>query len=491
MAVPKLESEIRKYKLDELLILNATLSRDLFLQKKAFKEIEIRKKIGAFSQSFYQYLTAWGLSDLSFIAIKNSNDYRAIFPQGHDILHLNNLLIGLSDDLADKEISDLKAQDIKTKILFGLSQKEFWYQDILRGGKLVNNFLRYYLLLDQIPAKYFVSQKQPKDDLILLTGFDIKGFSQLLLAIWTHILTVSVVINISIEREVKGAIPLWTEENILKCLSFLTADYRYYRDPSHRNNPLFFKPIIKTDSNKLIVGNVFIFARKFYEGIYWLIRDHYRNCQLFLNNFGNYYEKYIEEILKFYLGGGQFERVEKIKGRRADWLIHTKEYLLVVEQKSCLLTIALKEEYPSLPDLDSYLLKNFKEAYSQLENTVRYLGQTRKVIIKLVLHFENLYVGEATIKERINRLCEREIDDLSNFFLIDTEEFEELIQILADDEDIFNKVISKKIEYESEVPPGEGKEFKYIIDKFYKGKSIRFFDSQAHFFNGLWGESLR
>lgn len=483
-----LEKEIGKYKLDDLLILNSTLSRGLFLKGSAFEEIEIKSILGALIRSYTQYLTAWGLSDLSYIAIKNSNDYRLNIPERKDVIRLNNFLIGHIDDLGEKRRKTLNKADIKAHILFGLSQKEFWYQDIVRNRKLVNSFLRYYILLDQIPPKYFPQHRQPKDDLIEITGFDIQGFSQLLLAIWSYILTTSVVLRITVSNELKEVIPLWTEENIQKCIQFFTGDYNFYRSPSHSNNPLFFRPIIKTDTGKLVVSNVFILGRKFYEGIYWLIRDEYRkkNSQLFIKNFGAYYEKYIEEVLNYYLESYQFEKIETGKGKKADWLINTKNYLLVVEQKSCLMTVALKEEYPALPELDKYL-ENFKKAYLQIENTVSDLGNSGKVIIKLVLHFETFYVAEVVIKERINKLCETQIKNLANYFLIDTEEFERLIQALSENENIFDKIIKTKIGYESNTPPGEGREFKYIINKHYKTQNIKYLDDYIHCFDRLFG----
>ena len=85
------------------------------------------------------------------------------------------------------------------------------------------------------------------------------------------------------------------------------------------------------------------------------------------------------------------------------------------------------------------------------------------------------------------KLCEAEIHDLSNYFLIDTEEFEKLIQALSEDENIFNKIIETKIQYESKTPPGEGREFRYITDKYYKTQHIKFLDNYIHYFEGLFG----
>ena len=75
---------------------------------------------------------------------------------------------------------------------------------------------------------------------------------------------------------------------------------------------ILIKPIIKTSTDQLVISNAFIWAEKFYEGIYWLIRDKYMQVksQDFVNRFGEYYEKYIEELLGFYFKSGQYEKVK-------------------------------------------------------------------------------------------------------------------------------------------------------------------------------------
>ena len=90
------------------------------------------------------------------------------------------------------------------------------------------------------------------------------------------------------------------------------------------------------------------------------------------------------------------------------------------------------KEYPSMIKLDEYLNK-FKEAYLQIAETVKNLGKTDKATIKLILHFENFYLGDSLINERVRNSCKDKIMDLSNYFFIDTEEFEKLIQVLSED----------------------------------------------------------
>jgi len=150
------------------------------------------------------------------------------------------------------------------------------------------------------------------------------------------------------------------------------------------------------------------------------------------------------------------------------------------------MTIALKEEYPSLSILDEYLTKNFEEAYIQIAETVKTIRESNKTVIKLILHFEKFYLGEAIIRDRVNQLFKDKVNDLFNYFFIETEEFEKLIQILSEDEKAFNKIVETKLVYEVEQPPiFEGIEFNSIINKFAVPHKITFLESHKYHFDNL------
>ncbi|MBM4146178.1 MAG: hypothetical protein FJ240_07870 [Nitrospira sp.] len=484
----ELERAIKKYKLDNLLILLADQSKELFLNKEFFKYVEWKQYIGGLLQVLKQPMTAWGLADLSYLAIKLSNEYRSLTSQIEDVYRLNNLLIKVSDDEAKAKKTEVSQEDMKTHILFGLSQKQFWYQEILRAANIYYNFLRYYIMLQEIPL-LLPTHRLPDEDLLDITGFNINNFSQLLLAGYAYNYNASSLLNIKISDELKEKYPILTEDNLSKCLAFFIGDYNFYRTSSIPNNPLYIKPLIKTDRGKLIISNSFIWAKKLYEGIYWIIRNKYmeQGSQAFTNKFGEYYERYIEEVLRYYLKKIQYRKIitEGAKNK-ADWIIETDQYILVIEQKSSLMTIALKEEFPSLTVLDEYLTKNFREAYIQIADTIKTISSSSKTFIKLILHFEKFFLGEAIIKDRVKQLFKDSINDLSNYFFIETEEFEKLIQILSENEDIFNKIIKTKLTYEeTSPPPMEGIEFNFIISKYAPVSEIKFLESRRHYFYSL------
>lgn len=484
----ELGREIKRYKLDDLLILLADQSKELFLNKLPFKEVEWKRYVAGFLQVFKQPFPAWGLADLSYLAIKLSNDYRSLKPKTDDIYKLNNLLVMTGDEEAKIKKIGISKEDMKTHILFGLSQKQFWYQEIIRATNIYYNFLRYYILLHEIPS-LLPEHRLPDEDLLDITGFNINNFSQLLMAGYAYNYNSSSLINLKISDELKEKFSILTEDNLSKCLSFFIGDYSFYRKSGFPNNPLYLKPLIRTDNGKLIIiANAFIWARKLYEGIYWIIRNkHMENgSQYFINNFGEYYQRYIQELLGYYLKQSQYTRIsDDGKKKKADWLIETGNYFLVVEQKSSLMTIALKEEYPSLGILDEYLTRNFKEAYIQIAETGKTIGNSNKTVIKLILHFEKFYLGEAIIRDRVNQLFKDSIDDLTNYFFIETEEFEKLIQILAEDEDTFNKVIETKLDYEDKAPIIEGIEFNSIINKVAPVSETKFLETRRHYFDSL------
>jgi hypothetical protein len=486
----ELEQSLKKYKLDELLILLAKKSLELYIKGEFIEKVEWVRVIGSFQQSFRQLLPVWGLAELSYLAIKNSNDYRSVIPVMNDIYRLNDLLAKVTDEEAKIALKESGKERLRTHILHGIPQTQFWWQKIIRTKDLYYSFLRYYVLLAEIPPKYFPHSTLPTKVLESITGFDIKVFSQLLFLGYVYIYTKKPLVDFRLDKGIKKIIPAATEENLKKTLSFFIGDYTYYRRDNHLYNPLFLKPVILTDTGKLIISNAFIWARKFYEGIYWILRDYYRkqDSQEFINQFGYYYERYVQELLEFYLKPGQFEKLEKLEkskdGKNADWLVYTNKFLLLIEQKSSLMSIALKREYPEAKDLKEYL-KNFKEAYLQLNSASLHLEGNSRRIIKLVLHFEKLYFKESNIKREIESLCKGEVKDLSNYFLIDTEEFEKLIQVLSEKEELFNQIVERKVEYEqSPPPPSFGIDFENIIRDTVKWQEIKFLEEYKKYFPG-------
>jgi hypothetical protein len=481
----RLIREIRKFKLDDLLLSIGNVSRDVFSSKDAVKEIIWKKEDGQFIQIQKQLIPAWALSNLAYIAILYSNDNRSNIATPIDIYKMVNLLARIEDDLAEKKLKTMTSEDIYIHIVVGLPQQQFWYQRL--GIDIQERLVRFYILLGKIPSHYFPDHRSPEHVLKEKTGFNFEQFFQILFAIWTHSIVISPLININVADDLSKRVPIITNSNLNKCLSYFLENYDYYRTRGHASNPLFFKPLVRTSTNKIIAPNVFLLGRIIYEGAYWILRDYYKqlNSNEFINNFGLYYEKYIENVLNFYLKPDQFKNIPAhLKRKRADWIIYGSEYTIIVEQKSSLMSVSLKQEYPSTEKLDKYL-ENYIEAYVQIDETINDLDYTdRTKIVKLILHFEILYLSE-TFRERVQECLKNKIEDLSNFFFIATDEFENLIQILSEKEEIFNLILKEKLEKESKLSISEGKEFRYFIDKYRNTKENSYLKANRDLFENL------
>lgn len=329
-----------------------------------------------------------------------------------------------------------------------------------------------------------------KQEILSITGFNLEEFATLLFIVYAWLITNKspeiVPGTLLADKSISEKIPIVTEENIQKCIALFTADYDFYRKTDHPNNPLFFKPIVRTQTGRLMIANAFLWGRKFYEGIYWLIRGKYleANSRDFTASCGKYYEQYVEQILNYYLKNDDFEKIEQ-EGK-ADWYIYTDKYLLIIEQKSSLMSIALKREYPSKEQFNEYL-EILKKAIKQLKNTENSVNENR-IIIKMVLTFEKLYFKDAFIKEELNIAysSEENANPLEHCYFIDTEEFEQLIQILAGNNKKFDEIIATKMAYEKEPPaPIEGRDFKDIISKIHGWKLFKFLEDKKYIFDQL------
>ena len=253
----------------------------------------------------------------------------------------------------------LNDDEIITKMFIGLSQEQFWYQDIINFKFVANNLLRQIKLLIDIP-KEINSSIEPENIFHTEIGIKLKSFIKILLVLvnfgFKDIKLPCIQVNndlIKIDEDLSA-------DNFNQIIELYTGDYSYYWNSTVQHFSLFIKPIIRTKrTNELIISNIFLLIRKIYDGAFWILRDIFFNKQNgsreFTSEYGRYYEKYIENLLNFYLKKDQFERIEEVENnKRADWIIYTQEYILLIEQKSSLMSIMLKKEYPDLEQIDNY-----------------------------------------------------------------------------------------------------------------------------------------
>jgi len=481
---------LKRTKLDILLDLISRITVEMYNKGIVIVPLEAIKPIYGFRRKVKQHLTIWNLMEIAYYAIKNSTDHRDDEPILYDLLELHNEYIGFQDHLTKELEEDIKkSRDaFYYAYMYGLGNKQLYYQKIFTKPELKYHLLRYYLMLVEIPTN-FTELKTPDIDCKDITGLDIKTFCRLIEAMVLYNIKVKNTLNDEdlnyIIKNIKGEHKDYTIENLIKVRDYFVGDYSFYRKDHPTHNPFIFKPIIKTKTNKYIVSCFHIWFQKIIEGIYWIIRDYYMNQQseFFTERFGNYFEEYTRMLLDFYLPANMYKRIEVEKKdgiKRADWVIYTERYILIIEQKSGLMPIEFKEENINLAGLENYLLRTYMRGIQQLNSTETDFKKTDKKIVKLLLHFEYLNFGEGIIKDLLKKVSLKngilDEESFKNLFFIEINEFERLIQILSEDENIFDNIIEKKFELNKMNNITVGKEFYIPIQEFYHKKEVVFLE---------------
>lgn len=488
-----LRKQLRKYKLDELLKLISQLTINLYLNKRPLNEYHKTFYTGKFPRKITFTLSAFELLTLSYMAIQNTNDHlTSKIPNIDNIIELIYTQREY-EELKRKQIErQLNASDNTDQILLGHMNEQLWFQDIVKYKELLYRYLRNSILLNIIPKKF-----HPKLDIdnefIKHTGLDISVFTNHLFCLFFYLLSTNSTFKYQELIDKFKIVPnSISETNMSKCLNFFSEKYKYYYNDKNYNR-LYYKPIVITDDNNYIISNAFVLAQKIYDGIYWIIRDIYlhKDSKVFMSEFGKYFESYVDLLLKFYLNDKSYERiVEDNINIRADWKIETKKYTIIIEQKAVQLKSNLKTRYLDLNEFDKYL-GYFVKSYNQINKTIIDYKLENSNIIKLTLHYENIYLSESIVKKRLLKKLKLSQDDANHYYLIGIDEFELLMQVLSENEEIFNNIIEEKISIDKVERPHEDTSFKGIIHKLYEIKDVKFLESYYYLYDDVASSTIQ
>ena len=243
---------------------------------------------------------------------------------------------------------------------------------------------------------------------------------------------VDLIVNCKISCNLKAI------ESILNAYS---ADINEIRCSKLKRQLFYLKPIIRNGESYTFV-NPYLMWFLFENCNYWILRNYYYNkdSQVFTNSFGAYFENYVEEILNYCLPHDSFERIPiDKKEKRADWSISAGSIDIIVEQKSCLAEIGIKQQIIDLDKVEKHIAKVFGEAILQLQSTERAFNKDKA--IKIVLMYED-YFNNACLKDTF-RLNPDLIDD-GEYWLLSIREFEMLMICYKKNPDLFNTIINEK-----------------------------------------------
>lgn len=457
----ELRKYLSQYKLDSLIYTLSNISKDMFKKNVCHEYRAVCVDRGSYRRKIGDtMITPWAISDIIYHAIHCCNDFSGKYPDRDDIPWIFAQYTNYTDRQAKRNVDNMSI----TELLYGLTQKQFWYQKV---DLLYEQVSRNIELLKYIPNQ--INSPIPIEQIVAGNiGMTFDEFNKILIIIAGFCISKIDMADTTVDKSLQVLDPCFTQENIVKVLNYFTTDYESVRNSSLEENCLNIKPFIRTDTGKIFAVNSFIVTKKCSDGAYWLIREHYlrKGRQDFVNEFGRYFEQHFANILQHYLSPEQYGKLqESERNKTADWAIYSQHYILLIEQKSGLASLKTKREYPNPKDLKNFFDK-FLEAFLQLDSTEKMMQEKRgdRIILKFALHYEDLYM-QSLVRDDLVKENASTINNIDNFFIVGIPEMEKLINVLAKDETEYEVILEDLINIQKTSNTSEGKELEHILKK--------------------------
>lgn len=397
----KFESFIKEYATRDFIYFFSDISTKIF-KKQLLEEDEnmnccISFLLDAILHGFMKkqvpvMLSAWDIQGMAYLSIKYSSDYRNKVMENEQAGIAVNYYRGYENEHSKSEcIKDAEIKDV-FKFLMGMTYEQFKYQNL---SWIFQNFNRNYHIL-------VGSQKINREKIV-----DINEITKKLFGLNTdELLSVEMIIlwlcsmrpdplNAPEQLYRRKGEGILTRENIQKVIDYYSITYDEVRDTLLGKQIFYSKPFVVTKKKQeTILISFYLVVMLFADGLYWLIRDYYRENKLgqkFINAFGDMFEDYFAEIADIYLPKGTWHKIptsKKKKEKSADYYVEFDEAIFLFELKSGLLGIEAKQQAPDMEKIDTFYERNILEAYEQLKRSEEvYKG--KKPIIKVFLLYEN------------------------------------------------------------------------------------------------------
>lgn len=479
-------TKLKNFRLNELLLHISTLLKDMFLAQKPFFEIDVIQKGNFYDKKGRVTFTAWQLTDLAFLAINHTNDFAKYSPTKNDIIDLMNEYHNYDGEFGSKLYENRNSDDTLLMFSIGFSQTQFWYQELYR---IKAEYNRQVEILENLTRQ--ISHKYNLDkECIKAIGFNLENTRKLLFCLYALGGKTNDLSKLNIDKNVSEKIPVLSIENLTRIITYYKATYKDIRGDALKENIFFVKPIIETTDKKLIIMNQYLIARKISDGPLWILREHFRKeyeTEEFLILLGDLFELYFEKLLGYYLKPNKFRKL-KSKGKNkkiADFIIEFKRWNIIIELKSPLLPLPARYKYPD-PEIIKKFVDKLSEGIVQLDSTEVELNSKRKKVIKLLVHYDSLYVSDSTLRPIAVEKCIDKINDKSNIFFCDLIDFEQFLQTITEYADGIDTILNEKIELEKRIDGNAlGKEFGQIIDRNYQSNYNRFLFEEINHYSNL------
>lgn len=459
---------LRKFRLDELLK-RINKESNLILFKKNDKigfGLNCTKYPTTDAKTYRRYMqevyvSAWNLIDLAYYAIMFTNDFRGKTVENDELYFLLNAATDYinhhESELIKSEFTDPLTKQLNEKFflyMFGFAGEQFKVQSL---GMVKDNVTReLYILFES--SKNIKNQIDVGNIVLVETGIKWEVIMAVLYLLFSYSTYYANVIKIADSL-------IWDEDfkydDFLKILNRYTATYQDVKNSKLGRQCLYTKPFIKTCRYEEIISiNSFLNYFLYEHCILWIVRDYFKNKKQenFPSYFGYCFEEYFRELLKEYLEPSEYENINKDNTKKADWKIQLGNFRILVEQKSTIINLSIKQQVTDLSKIQEFLSKCIIKALRQLKNTEQEFNaklHENRTYIKIILLYDDYLVPE--ILDNVFKLDECDVDNDFHYWMVTITEMERLLHLYKNDRNTFNKIFDDQMKRASENSPLDGR----------------------------------
>lgn len=432
-------SQIKKIPTDELIFNLSEKSISMFVKGDYLMPINIPAIHYGQKKTLTITLTAWDILDIEFLSIKESNDYRHS-SKAVSFDTLIDLYRNYDNERSAKEgVFKNSNADELFRTLMGMTAEQFLYQN---PAWIFEKFNRdYYILL---AATNFEHRPEINVNAIVkgIFGFSADDYIALLLMVLWLCRQHPDPLTAPKELYCKKDNTIFIPDNLFKIVNYYSCTYEDLRASFFKKQLLYSKPFIKTQkSSAYLSASVFAVSMLVGNGLYWLIRDYYRNqgSQSFINAFGYLFEDYIKDLSTKYCLPSEWSVLPTGTKKGADFTFNFGAIAFLVESKSSLIGLDVKQQIPNLNAADTFFNRTIKKAYNQLNSSYSQLvSKTSQPIIKVILLYDE-FSNSAIIEAAANTILGTD----PSCFIMTIREFEILLYLHKNDKETEHQVLNE------------------------------------------------
>lgn len=478
---------LRLFQTDELLkrinketvdILNHSKEDGLFAAKRIMLPLQMMNSNIVHKQD--SIITIWGLIDLAYYSIKYSNDYRGKNIEDDSELYL---LAKAVDGYIEKRMQGIvdNVEENPTEFMlyfWGFAGEQLKAE---RLGKVLSNAGReLYMLFESSKGINFPEEISISEIVLAETGYSWEQILSALTFAWFYFKENDIWLD---DCTLIKDNDFLRNIDIKSILQRYAGDYKEIRESKNGRQFFYTKPYVMSQKGEILSINTYLNVFIYEHCILWIVREYYRKREdtRFISYFGKCFEEYFKELLETYLKSNEYEKIPEKKIKSADWKIEVCGYKFLVEQKSSLMMLSIKQQETDVEALKKYSLNTIIKAVKQLDITEETYGDGK--YIKIILLYDDYLKPE--VLDQIFLLDDCCVENDSFYWLATIRELEMLFSLCENQRELFIKVIEEKIEREIGHSK-EGKSIEQILgeyginkNKYVKQEKIQFYTDLA------------